>query len=1170
MATSRNSRRAGRAIGVGLLSLILCFALSAPEALSQTKPPASKSLLSSLAARSSGNMRVGFSYSPRFPREGQAVQFTDATTGDPVSWQWDFGDGSTSSARNPIHIYTASGFRKITLMAGNGAASKKATKTLTVLPPDSPATFVFSPVTPGPGQTVQFADTTPGDPTSWQWTFGDGATSSAKNPAHAFATTGSYTVALVATTPAGTKLGNKTITVANMSVLDASFSFSPASPVSGQSVQFTDTSAGTPTAWSWNFGDGGTSTAQNPSHTYTTAGIRTVTLTVTNASGSSSETRTVTVTTALSASFTFTPASPTTGQTIQFTDTSAGTPTAWAWNFGDGAGSSLQNPSHGYTTGGSKTVTLTITNASGSTSATRTIAVAAALSASFTFTPASPTAGQAVQFTDTSTGSPSIWQWSFGDGTTSTVRNPSHVFTTAGARTVSLTVMNASSSNSTTRTVTVTAGLTASFTYTPATPVAGQSVQYMDASTGNPTAWSWNFGDGASSTTQNPNHTFAAAGSYTVNLTVTSASGSAAASRVVSVEPAATLRASFAFSPASPAPEETVRFTDASTGSPTAWQWNFGDGTTSTSPNPSHAFAGAGSYQVTLTVSNASASDLETAIVTVAGDPPPGGDHDWLLVDQADRVADWSLAGVWRGGTQGIPVYPTGIAMQASDPTAAHYLDPTGSADCTAAIQGAINAAPAGTTVLLPAGTFRTTGSITDSNGKSVVVKGAGAGVTTIRISGGSGAAISFTGNGPGASFGILSGYQTGSTAFVLSGASGLAVGQYALVSETNDDNFLGGSTTYMNNAVGQIVRISSISGTTVRIDRPLYYAHSASATPTLQRLDTIDAVGVEDLSIDCNASDTVTGIRFLDVTNGWIRKVEVTGSVGWHVTLNRSARCEVSRNFIHHGRNFETAYGICLYGRSTDNLIEDNIIYYQRHHISFEYSGSGNVIGYNFCNIGYDGNYPAIPPVMQSIHNHGGFQCMNLLEGNSADQINHDSYLSQCASDGMFLFRNHSRAFSINAAQGRRFAFENAVRGYRTSLVGNVLGTEGDLGVGSYEAVIGEPFTRSVYRVGWHGSVSTGTAHGVVLPDTTCAATMWREGNFDYFSGQTRWDGGRTEAIPASLYRPSKPSWFGALAWPPVGPDVPGYVTRIPAKARWDAYVGSSSLRDIFADTPR
>ena len=47
----------------------------------------------------------------------------------------------------------------------------------------------------------------------------------------------------------------------------AAFSFSPAAPVTNQSVPFTDKSTGSPTSWSWNFGDNTTSTAQNPTHT---------------------------------------------------------------------------------------------------------------------------------------------------------------------------------------------------------------------------------------------------------------------------------------------------------------------------------------------------------------------------------------------------------------------------------------------------------------------------------------------------------------------------------------------------------------------------------------------------------------------------------------------------------------------------------------------------------------------------------------------------------------------------------------------------------------------------------------------------------------------------------------------------------------------------------------
>ncbi|MEI6224987.1 MAG: SUMF1/EgtB/PvdO family nonheme iron enzyme, partial [Deltaproteobacteria bacterium] len=75
----------------------------------------------------------------------------------------------------------------------------------------------------------------------------------------------------------------------------AAFTSTPASPVAGQSVQFTDASTGTPTAWSWSFGDGGTSTAQNPTHPFAAAGTYTVTLAAANAAGSNTTTRTVTV-----------------------------------------------------------------------------------------------------------------------------------------------------------------------------------------------------------------------------------------------------------------------------------------------------------------------------------------------------------------------------------------------------------------------------------------------------------------------------------------------------------------------------------------------------------------------------------------------------------------------------------------------------------------------------------------------------------------------------------------------------------------------------------------------------------------------------------------------------------------------------------------------------------
>jgi PKD repeat protein len=147
--------------------------------------------------------------------------------------------------------------------------------------------------------------------------------------------------------------------------------------------------------------------------------------------------------------------------TVQFTDTSTGPPTTWNWIFGDfGADntSSLQNPSHMYTTAGSYSVNLTVTNASGSNTLIKTNYITVNMPApvaNFTGTPTTGPAPLSVSFTDSSTGSPTSWNWIFGDtgaGNTSTLQNPSHTYTNAGTYSVNLTVSNAGGSNSTLKT----------------------------------------------------------------------------------------------------------------------------------------------------------------------------------------------------------------------------------------------------------------------------------------------------------------------------------------------------------------------------------------------------------------------------------------------------------------------------------------------------------------------------------------------------------------------------------------------------------------------------------------------------------------------------------------------------------------------------------------------
>jgi PKD repeat protein len=76
----------------------------------------------------------------------------------------------------------------------------------------------------------------------------------------------------------------------------AGFEWSPAEPMAGQEVQFSDLSTGEPTSWMWELGDGATSMEQSPTHTYSSADTYTVSLTVENASGSDTATQMVTVT----------------------------------------------------------------------------------------------------------------------------------------------------------------------------------------------------------------------------------------------------------------------------------------------------------------------------------------------------------------------------------------------------------------------------------------------------------------------------------------------------------------------------------------------------------------------------------------------------------------------------------------------------------------------------------------------------------------------------------------------------------------------------------------------------------------------------------------------------------------------------------------------------------
>ena len=144
-----------------------------------------------------------------------SVSFTDTSTGGPTAWSWSFGDGATSTAQNPSHTYPSAGDYQVTLTATNAGGPSGYTRVVTVapLPPPPPPVADFGWLQTAGTLSVAFSDTSTGNPTGWQWDFGDGMTGATQNPSHAYASAGDYLVTLIAINAGGPDTHIETVTV---------------------------------------------------------------------------------------------------------------------------------------------------------------------------------------------------------------------------------------------------------------------------------------------------------------------------------------------------------------------------------------------------------------------------------------------------------------------------------------------------------------------------------------------------------------------------------------------------------------------------------------------------------------------------------------------------------------------------------------------------------------------------------------------------------------------------------------------------------------------------------------------------------------------------------------------------------------------------------------------
>ncbi len=543
---------------------------------------------------------------------GTTVDFTNNST-NATSYNWDFGDGNTSTDANPMHTYAMDGVYTVTLTATNNCGPVTTTEVITIV--TAPTADLSANATSGCAPlTVQFNNLSSSNATSYAWTFpgGDPATSTMENPTVTYNTAGTYDVMLTVTNAAGTDM----ITRSNYIVVDDVPSVGFSSMVSGNTVDFTNTTTNA-TSYSWDFGDGNTSTDANPMHTYAMDGVYTVTLTATNNCGPVTTTEVITIVTAPTADLSANATSGCAPLTVQFNNLSSSNATSYAWTFpgGDPATSTMENPTVTYNTAGSYDVMLTVTNAAGTDMITRSnyIVVDDVPSVGFS----SMVSGNTVDFTNTTTNATS-YSWDFGDGNTSTDANPMHTYAMDGVYTVTLTATNNCGPVTTTEVITIVTAPTADLSANATSGCAPLTVQFNNLSSSNATSYAWTFpgGDPATSTMENPTVTYNTAGTYDVMLTVTNAAGTDMITRsnyiVVDDVP------SVGFS--SMVSGNTVDFTNTTTNA-TSYSWDFGDGNTSTDANPMHTYAMDGVYTVTLTATNNCGPVTTTEVITIVTAP---------------------------------------------------------------------------------------------------------------------------------------------------------------------------------------------------------------------------------------------------------------------------------------------------------------------------------------------------------------------------------------------------------------------------------------------------------------------------------------------------------------------------------------------------------------------
>ncbi len=525
------------------------------------------------------------------------------------AYNWNFGDGGTSTNANPTHNYSTGGSYTVTLTVTNDCGTDIHTMVVSILGAPN-AQFSANAVQGCAPFVVQYINQSSGQVNNFNWVFqgGSPATSTLSNPVVTYNTPGVYDVTLTVSNNAGSdvEFRDNYITVLSAPVSDFDYT------INGNQVAFTNLSTNA-TSSVWDFGDGLTGDDTNPIHNYANEGTYTVILYAEGPCGIDSSSVDITIQSAPNANFSFSQNGQCAPTSVQFTNQSSQNVTSYKWTFEGGTpGTSTQaNPLVNYNTPGTYDVQLIVFAPAGSDTFDMPSAVTVGVgpAANFLFA----TNGTTVDFENLSTNA-TTYEWLFGDGEFSNTENPSHTY--AGFGTYDISLIATSDCGEDTMDIQIVLGTVpnAFFTYSDDNGCAPFEVQFIDQSQNNPTSWSWTFEGGTPGTSilQNPVINYNQPGNYTVTLQSTNANGTDVLILDDLIRVANPPDALFDHTVTG----NHVSFSYLQTNYDSL-RWDFGDGRTNTSINPTIEYASNGQYTVSLIVYNACGADTASVIVDI-------------------------------------------------------------------------------------------------------------------------------------------------------------------------------------------------------------------------------------------------------------------------------------------------------------------------------------------------------------------------------------------------------------------------------------------------------------------------------------------------------------------------------------------------------------------------